>query len=149
MAAYLIASGCRITGVDAASAMTDNARRTFPDHVWITADMRSLPPLPEFDGVIAWHSFFHLRPEDQRPMFAVFARLGRPGAVLMFTSGTTHGEAMGTLQGRPLYHGSLDRAEYRDRLQACGFEVIRYVEKDASCGDANVWLARKHRSGGA
>ena len=53
------------------------------------------------------------------------------------------GEAIGELEGQPLYHGSLDRQEYRDLLEANGFEVVRYVEWDEECGRANVWLARR------
>lgn len=105
--------------------------------------MRKLPPLGRFHGLIAWHSFFHLKPEDQRPMFEVFGRHSRPGAALMFTSGTTHGGAIGTFAGQPLYHGSLDSDEYRRLLHSSGFEVIRHIENDPACGGATVWLAKK------
>lgn len=143
IAGYLIGKGCRITGIDGAAALVERARESFPDHSWLTADMRTLPPLGQFGGLIAWHSLFHLRPEDQRPMFATFARLTVPGAALLFTSGTTHGEAIGSFEGRPLYHGSLDTAEYRNLLEANGFETIRHVESDPTCGGATVWLARR------
>lgn len=105
--------------------------------------MRDLPPLGRFHGLVAWHSFFHLTPQDQRPMFATFSRLSLPGAALLFTSGTTHGEAIGTFEGQPLYHGSLDSAEYCVLLRANGFEVVRHIENDPTCGGATIWLARK------
>jgi len=143
IAGYLIENGCHITGVDGAAAMTDIARARFPAQRWITADMRDLPPLGRFHGLVAWHSFFHLTPEDQRPLFETFSRLALPGAALLFTSGTEQGEAIGTFEGQPLYHGSLDSAEYRQRLEKNGFEVICHVENDASCGGATIWLARK------
>lgn len=38
-------------------------------------------------------------------MFPVFAAHAAPGAVLMFTSGPTAGEAIGEWEGEPLYHG--------------------------------------------
>ncbi|MGV6873831.1 class I SAM-dependent methyltransferase [Pseudochelatococcus sp. B33] len=66
VAGYLIAKGCRITGADGAAAPIDLARESFRDHVWITADMRDLPPWGRFHGLVAWHSFFHLTPADQR-----------------------------------------------------------------------------------
>nr|WP_277404918.1 class I SAM-dependent methyltransferase [Achromobacter xylosoxidans] len=143
IAGHLIDNGCQLTGVDSAPALLARAAASFPQHTWIAADMRQLPCAGPFDGLIAWHSFFHLSPEDQRPMFAQFRRLAAPGAALMFTSGTTLGEAIGQLDGQPLYHGSLDSAEYRDLLEANGFEVLRHVEWDASCGNATVWLARR------
>lgn len=143
IAEYLIGHGCRITGVDGAPAMIDVARTTFPEHGWIAADMRKLPPLGRFHGLIAWHSLFHLKPEDQRPMFEAFRHHSHPGAALLFTSGTTQGEAIGTFAGRPLYHGSLDSDEYRRLLHSNGFDVIRHIEDDPECGGATIWLAKK------
>ena len=148
IAAHLIAEGCELTGVDGAAGQIEAARAHFPaerwpGHRWLVADMRALPELGRFHGVIAWHSFFHLTPEDQRPMFATFARLALPGAALMFTSGPRLGEAIGSFAGQPLYHGSLDSAEYRALLAEAGFEVLRHVEEDAECGGATVWLARR------
>ncbi|MBC9902989.1 class I SAM-dependent DNA methyltransferase [Achromobacter xylosoxidans] len=143
IARHLIERGCRLTGVDASDSMLARARASFPDHSWIEADMRHLPPLRPFHGLIAWHSFFHLRPEDQRPMFKTFERLAAPGAALMYTSGTCLGEAIGQFEGQPLYHGSLDTAEYRELLRQAGFEVVRHVEGDTTCGGANIWLARR------
>jgi hypothetical protein len=105
-------------------------------------DMRQLDLGRRFDGLLAWHSFFHLSPADQRPMFARFASHAAPGAALMFTSGTTEGVAMGSWQGEPLYHGSLDTAEYRERLEGNGFEVLDHVVSDPGCGHATIWLAR-------
>ncbi|WP_102110389.1 class I SAM-dependent DNA methyltransferase [Oceaniglobus roseus] len=148
MAAHLIGAGCRMTGVDAAASLLEAARRDFPAQRWIEADMRRLPDLGLFDGVLAWHSLFHLTPEDQRAMFPVFARLARPGAALMFTSGTEAGEAIGAFAGRPLYHASLDTAEYRALLEAEGFEVLRHVASDPDCGGATVWLARRRAPDG-
>lgn len=142
-AAYLIENGCDVTGVDGASAMISIARAALPDQNWIKADMRKLPVLSPFHGVIAWHSFFHLMPEDQRAMFETFGRLCRPLAPLMFTSGTGLGKAIGDFEGEPLYHGSLSPQEYRSLLDANGFDVIKHVEEDPTCGHSTIWLACK------
>lgn len=143
IARYLIENGCDITGVDTSLPLLARARAAFPEQSWIAADMRHMPVAGEFDGLIAWHSFFHLTPEDQRPMFAVFRRLAAPGAALMFTSGNSLGEAIGQFEGKPLYHGSLDGMEYRALLRANGFAVVRHVESDPACGGATVWLAKR------
>ena len=143
IAEYLIANGYKITGVDGAAALTETARRHFPEHTWIVADMRNLPSLGRFHGLIAWHSFFHLAPDDQRPMFDIFGRLCHPGAALMFTSGTGFGEFIGTLEGQPLYHGSLDPTEYQSLLHENGFHLLEHVEDDPTCGGATIWLAQK------
>ena len=143
LAGWLIDQGARVTGVDGAPAMIERARAAHPGQDWHVADMRALPALGPFDGVLAWHSFFHLAPGDQPAMIEGFARLTRPGGALMFTSGTAHGTAIGTLEGRPLHHGSLDTAAYRARLEAAGFAVQRHRVSDPDCGGATVWLARR------
>lgn len=143
IARYLIDNGCQVTGIDAATSLIEIAVEAFPEQTWIAADMRHLPPLGRFHGLIAWHSFFHLTPEDQRPMFENFNHLARPGAALIFTSGTTLGDTIGTFAGQPLYHGSLDAAEYRQLLSATGFEVVKHIENDPTCCGATIWLARK------
>src|ERR1041384_3755382 len=73
--------------------------------------------------------FFHLRMDDQRPMFERFAAHARPGAPLMFTSGPAHGEAIGSFCGEPLYHGSLDPADYEGLLRKPGFRCSRMFPK--------------------
>ncbi len=57
-------------------------------------------------------------------MFPIFRRHAAPKTVFMFTSGTSHGEAIGTLYGAPLYHASLAPEEYRRLLEAAGFHVV-------------------------
>jgi SAM-dependent methyltransferase len=143
VAAYLIDRGARLTGLDSSPSLAALARSRFPAHEWIVGDMRALDLGRRFDGLIAWHSFFHLSPEDQEPMFPRFAAHARPGAALMFTSGWGRGEAIGEWQGEPLYHGSLDPEEYRALLGASGFEVVDHRVKDPECGQATIWLARK------
>jgi len=91
--------------------------------------------------VLAWHSFFHLSPDDQRPMFARFAAHAAPGAPLLFTSGLEHGEAIGEWMGEPLYHGSLARADYEALLAENGFTFVDRRVRDPDCGDSTIWLA--------
>ena len=107
--------------------------------------MRSLSLGRTFQGLIAWDSFFHLPHDDQRRMFPIFRAHLALGAALLFTTGPSHGEAIGRYQGEPLYHASLAEAEYRSRLDANGFEVIRHVVEDPDCGHHTVWLALRQR----
>jgi trans-aconitate methyltransferase len=143
IAAWLIARGFRLTGIDSSPSLVAMAQQRFPGHSWRAADMRALALGERFDGLIAWHSFFHLRREDQRPMFARFAAHAGPGAVLMFTSGPEEGESIGEWQGEPLYHASLDPAEYRRLLADNGFAVVEHKLHDPDCGGSTVWLARR------
>lgn len=147
IAAYLVARGARVTGIDSSPSLIALCRECFPRQTWMVADMRELDLGCRFDGILAWHSFFHLHPDDQRPMFARFAAHARPGAALIFTSGWSHGEAIGSWQGEPLYHGSLDTAEYRRLLGENGFEVVDHRIQDPQCGHATIWLAVSRPAG--
>lgn len=142
IAAYLLAQDCTVTGVDSSEKMLLMARQNFPDQTWIQADMRQFHLAQKFDAILAWDSFFHLTQEDQRQMFAQFARHAKLGTVLMFTSGPAHGEAIGELFGEPLYHASLASEEYHHLLTQYGFTVLKMVAEDPECTGHTVWLAQ-------
>ena len=78
-------------------------------------------------------------------MFAVFATHIANGGALMFTSGPRAGEVIGSYQGEPLYHASLDPEEYRHLLAAHGFDIVDHAAEDATCGGHTIWLAQKAR----
>lgn len=143
VARYLARKGCVLIGVDTSPAMLSLFAAELPAHEAIEADMRGLDLGRVFDGVLAWDSFFHLTHDDQRAMFGVFAAHAAPGAALMFTSGPSHGIAMGSYAGEPLFHASLDPAEYRSLLASNGFDVVRFEPDDPGCGGHTVWLARR------
>lgn len=143
IARYLIDAGHGVTGVDSSPAMIELCWDRFPQETWLVADMRSLSLDRQFDGVLAWDSFFHLRPDDQRAMFPIFRAHAKPKAALMFTSGPRAGEAMGSYQGEPLYHASLAPDDYRTLLDGRGFDVAAQVSEDAAAGGRTVWLARR------
>jgi len=142
LAGYFIAAGLRLTGADSSRGMIALCRERFPQHEWIVADMRRLALGRRFDGILAWDSFFHLTHHDQRRMFPVFRAHAAPHAALMFTSGPAHGEAIGTYRGEPLYHASLDEAEYLALLESNGFAAVSHVANDPECDRRTVWLAR-------
>jgi SAM-dependent methyltransferase len=147
MAAYLLAQGFDICGVDSSPTMISLAQGNFPDREWIIADMRALSLGRTFDGVMAWDSFFHLNYDDQRQMFPTFRAHAKPGAPLLFTSGPQHGEAIGSFRGEPLYHASLSPDEYRALLLENGFECVAEKMEDPECGLHSVWLARRVENG--
>ncbi|WP_431858587.1 class I SAM-dependent methyltransferase [Azospirillum sp.] len=142
LARHIVGEGFRVTGVDSSPTLLGLCRNRFPEQRWIAADMRGLALGEPFHGILAWDSFFHLCPDDQRRMFPVFQRHAAPGAALMFTSGPAHGVAIGAYRGEPLYHASLDAAEYRALLDAHGFAVVAHAVEDPACGGHTIWLAR-------
>jgi SAM-dependent methyltransferase len=146
IARFLLERGHGVTGVDSANAMIAMFRRNCPEAEAVVADMRSLSLGRGFDGLIAWDSFFHLPPGDQRRMFGVFGAHALPGAMLMFSSGPAAGEAIGVLEGEELYHASLAGPEYRHLLGHAGFEVLAQINEDPDCGGRTVWLAKRTRT---
>lgn len=142
IAEHFIRQGYQLTGVDGASAMLEKAQQAFPEQRWLNLDMRQIALGETFDGLIAWDSFFHLTQDDQRQMLPIFARHSHPGSVLMFTSGTDNGIAMGEFEGEPLYHASLSPDEYQQRLAENGFRVIDVKFEDPDCGGHSVWLCQ-------
>ncbi len=147
IAQHLVAAGFAVTGLDSSAPLLALARGRLPGSTWIMGDMRDMALGRRFDGLLAWDSFFHLARHDQRAMVPRFAAHAAEDAVLMFTSGPTEGEAIGTLAGEALYHASLDPQEYRALLAASGFAVVDHVAEDAGCGGRTVWLARRVRAG--
>lgn len=143
IAGALIRAGHQVTGVDASPPLLALARERHPTERWVPGDMRDLALDCTFDGLIAWDSFFHLDHDAQRAMFPRFAAHASPSAVLMFTSGPSHGIALGTFAGETLFHASLDPAEYRALLAAEGFTVVDHVVEDPTCGGRTVWLAQR------
>jgi len=142
IARYFIERHFGVEGVDASPSLITHCREKFPDGIWDVADIRSLALGKTFEGLFAWDSFFHLSHDDQRRMFPIFRQHAAPGAALMFTSGTSHGEAIGSYRGEPLYHASLAAREYQTLLESNGFRVEAYIVEDPDCGGHTIWLAR-------
>jgi trans-aconitate methyltransferase len=135
VARHLIGRGFRVTGVDSSASLIALCRTRMPEQDWHVADMRRLAFGRRFDGLIAWHSFFHLHFDDQRAMFPRFAAHLAPGVPLLFSAGPQHGE--------PLYHASLAPEEYRRLLDENGFDLILFRPGEPIASGPSVWLARK------
>lgn len=142
IARYLLEQGHTVCGIDSSPSLIAICQSRFPGQQWVVADMRILSLNRTFTGILAWDSFFHLCPVDQRKMFPIFKSHAGSKAALMFTSGPSHGEAIGTYQGEPLYHGSLDETEYRSLLYENGFDVLSHIVEDQTCGSRTIWLAQ-------
>lgn len=142
IARYLSQCGFAVMGIDSSQAMIRMFRARLPGQRAAVADMRTLCFPETFHGILAWDSFFHLNHSDQRKIFFTFRNLAAPRAALLFTSGPSHGEIVGRLEGDPLYHASLDAAEYCQLLEEQGFAVVHHRAEDQSCFGRTVWLAQ-------
>lgn len=132
-----------VTPVDGSSSMLDIAKKHFPNQEFILQDMRSLNLNQLFDGIIAWHSLFHLSREDQQSVFKLLSKHLKQGGILLFTSGNENSERWGENYGEWLYHASFSPFKYRELLTKNGFRVIIHHTEDPNCGFATVWAAIK------
>lgn len=142
IAQWFTGRGDAVTGVDGAAEMLAECAARVPEVTRVLADMRGLALGKQFDIILAFNSFFHLTPRDQRAMFATFAAHAAPGARLLFTSGPDAGEAVGTVGSSPVYHASLAPDTYRALLMAKGFDVVWFRPEDEELKGHSVWLAR-------
>lgn len=143
VACRMVADGLQVTGVDSSPALIALCQSRMPRQQWVHADMRSVSLGRRFDGVLAWDSFFHLKHDDQRAMFSIFAAHAFRGGILMFNAGLAHGEAIGSYRGDPLYHASLGADEYARLLSETGFELVEHSINDPAKGGRIVWIARR------
>ena len=130
----VIAAGFEVVGLDSSPGMIAVARRNFPEAEWVVADIRDLPELGRFDGVMSWDGWFHLSVEEQRAALPRVAEMVKPGGALMLTVGPEEGEVLGYIDGDAVYHASLSPGEYVATLRRCGFgmvEHLRFVEREA------------------
>jgi len=146
IARYLVDRGFAVEGADSSPTLIAVCRERFPERCWHLADMRKLALGKTFHGLLAWDSFFHLSHDDQRAMFLIFKEHAAPGTALMFTSGTSHGEAVGSYRGDSLYHASLAPREYRMLMESNGFRVESHTVEDPDCGGHTIWLAQAEQT---
>ena len=139
---YLAANGCDVTAIDASPSMIALAKKRFPQLNCAIMDMRKLSIDREFDGLLAWNSFFHLDQRSQNRMFSVFREHSKLGTVLMFSACAYLSETFGKLGGEPLYHASLDNAQYHSLLEANGFATLTVLSDSAQDNWHTVWIAR-------
>ncbi len=144
MAAFFIAKGFAVTGMDIAPRMIELAQARFPDADWRVGDMRTADFGGSYDVILGWDSFFHLTGDEQRAMIAKFGRHAAPGAVLLFNTGGADGTSYGVMQGHDIHHASLAPEEYKSLLETPGFKVIVHTVEDAACGGRTVWLAQRN-----
>jgi ubiquinone/menaquinone biosynthesis C-methylase UbiE len=73
-----------ITGVDLSNAMVRLARAAHPEAHVVEGDLAALPfDHAQFDGLLAWYSIIHSAPADLTSIFAEFARVLRPGGIVL------------------------------------------------------------------
>ncbi|GAA1449306.1 class I SAM-dependent DNA methyltransferase [Leifsonia poae] len=82
--AQLVELGLDAFGIDLSPGMIDVARSSHPGLRFEVGSMAALPlGGDELAGAVAWYSVIHTPPERQGELFAEFARVLRPGGLLL------------------------------------------------------------------
>lgn len=142
IAEFLLYRGFTVKGIDGSSKMVELAKKYVPSINPEVQDMRSLSLNEKFDGIVMWHSSFHLPAADQKHLLLSLGQHLHKKGVLMFTSGPDQGEAWGDNNGESLYHASMSPEECRRTLAEGGFDVIAHTINDPTAGGATVWLCQ-------
>lgn len=140
---HVIDRGFMISGVDISPKMVGLCRTRFPRHRWINADMRRVAMDGYYEGVLAWDCLFHLTGEEQAAMIERIGAWLAPDGRALFNTSPAKGPSMGSYQGDPLYHASLDPHEYRAALNQAELIEIDYRAEDPSCSGRTIWYVRK------
>ncbi|WP_282120211.1 class I SAM-dependent DNA methyltransferase [Ruegeria atlantica] len=143
IARWFMAEGFDVTGVDFSAAMLNIAKERWPDGDWRKADMRDFELDQQFDGVIAWNSFFHLTADEQKGCITRMARHLHNGGMLMLTVGPRAGEVSGTVGSELVYHASLSPAGYATCLEENGLQLTGFLAEDPETQSHTVLMARK------
>ena len=125
-------------GLDFSRAGLDLAAETVPGARLLQADMTAIPLAADtIDAVTAYHAVFHVPRDQQRGVFAEFARVLRPGGVVLMTlpGGRFETVRRGWMGGE-MFFSSPGRATTLEWLRAAGFEGVQTATADDPLGSS-------------
>ncbi len=89
LSARLVEAGYDVTGVDVSPYALERARARGLRARFVEGDLRALPDIGPFDGVVSWgNSFGYVTPPETVRSLAAFRRLVKPGGRLVIESAT-------------------------------------------------------------
>ena len=111
-------------GLDISRRGLELAATEVPEGHLLQGDMSALPSADgRFDAITAYHTVFHVPREEHRAVYEEFARVLRPGGVVLMTlpGGRFETTRQGWMGGQ-MFFSTPGRRQTLDALQAAGFE---------------------------
>jgi SAM-dependent methyltransferase len=139
LTAHLHGRGLRTVGLDLSPGMAAVARRTHDGLTFAAADAAALPlRTGALGGLVAWYSLIHLPTGSLPGVFAEFARVTRPGALVLvaFQSGDGERVVRDASYGRavPLTYWRHRLEDVASALGEAGFRPFATVTRAAVLG---------------
>ncbi len=140
---YFLSRGVDVEGLDFAMTMLKIARSRFPQLTFHHMNMCRMQIGKQYDGIIAWNSFFHLTRDSQRQALERFSEHLKSRGIIMLTVGPRAGEVVGHVNGAEVYHASFDPDQYAEILGDLGIRVLEFVAEDEACDQQTVLIGCK------
>lgn len=134
---HLDDAGLRVIGLDLSPAMVGVARALHAGLPFAAAQARALPlRTGTVGGLLAWYSLINLPTEALAGVFVEFARVARPGAVVLVAFQAGGGQRVDRTtsyeQPVPLSYYRHDVSDVAAALDAAGFALYANVQRAAA-----------------
>lgn len=124
IAAHLVASGLKVTGIDISPVQIESARRNVPAGEFLVRDMTDLKER-EFavTAVVAFYSLFHTPREGHLRLLKTLGTFLPRGGRLLCTFGATEWEGEEPFLGTPMRWSHYGAEQSRRLVTEAGFEI--------------------------
>jgi ubiquinone/menaquinone biosynthesis C-methylase UbiE len=141
---FLVEAACTVTGIDISRAMLALARTNVPDAQVLEMNMTYLAfQAQSFDGLTAFYTIFHVPRAYHRQVFAEFARVLKPGGVMLISLGWSDWEGTEEFHGTEMYWSHYPAETSVSLVAQAGFTPLRSEPRYPGDG-IHCWvLARK------
>jgi ubiquinone/menaquinone biosynthesis C-methylase UbiE len=141
VASFLVEQGLSVTGIDISDSMLRLASARVPQARFLKMDMTNMADLADssVDGVVACYSLIHVQMELHQRVISEFARLLRPGGVLLFSSGRAEWEGVEEFYGAPMFWSHPHPKLTRKYVLDAGFE-LEFAEVRQHGGEHHYWV---------
>lgn len=138
IAGHLAGLGLDVSGVDLSPGMVEVARRDHPGVPFAVWSMLDLPhEAGALAGALAWYSIIHIPQPDQGRLFGEFARVVRPGGLLLLAFQVSESADEEVVHLTRAYGHDLDLRtrrqspeRVRERLREAGFAPVAELVRE-------------------